>query len=67
MKVDGRSTRVCDYHGSKNPNAKLTERDVVYIRDFYEQGATPTTLAKMFNTSRSNISNIVAQRTWRKI
>jgi len=62
--VDGRTVRVCDYYGSKNPNSKLTEKQVICIRDFYEQGATPTGLARIFQTSRSNISNIVAGRTW---
>ncbi|RLA00567.1 MAG: hypothetical protein DRQ42_05255 [Gammaproteobacteria bacterium] len=65
--MDKRSTRVCNYHGEKNPNTKLTEKQVIAIRDYYEQGASPTTLAKLFGTSKSNISNIVARRTWRKI
>lgn len=65
--IDKRTTRKPDYHGPKNPNSKLTEKQVIRIRDYYEQGASPAALARTFNVSRSNISNIVARRIWKKI
>lgn len=67
MKVDRRTTRKPDYFGEKNPNAKLTKMDVLVIRQFYDLDEKPVILAKQFNTSRSNISNIVARRTWKHI
>ena len=67
MKIDKRTTRKPDYHGSKNPNAKLTEEDVRLIRKAYADGVRPTALAKKFEVSRFNISNIVARRIWRKV
>lgn len=66
-KVDGRTTRIIKQNGELNPNAKLTTEDVLWIRKDYEDGATPSEIAKHFNTSRSNISNIVARRIWRHI
>jgi len=67
MKIDKRTTRHPDYHGEKNPNAKLNERHVCKIRTSYEKGWTPTELAKVFGVSKSNISNIVARRIWKHI
>ena len=65
--TDKRTTRVCDYHGEKNPRAKLTKVEVRTIRQLYKVGNAPTMIARFFPVSRSNISNIVARRTWKHI
>lgn len=65
--VDGRTVRVCDYYGSKNPNAKLNEEKVKYIKEAHATGTRVVDLANEFGVSRSNISNILAKRIWRHI
>ena len=68
MSVDKRTTRKPDYFGEKNPNAKLTEKKVRFIRrQYHNYKAKPAALARAFETSPSNISNIVARRTWKHI
>lgn len=66
-KIDKRTLRHPDFHGEKNPNAKLSKLDILLIREYYEDGMKPKKIAELFDTSGSNISNIVARRTWRKI
>lgn len=66
-KTDGRTTRNTDYYGSRNPNAKLTKKNVIAIRDYHEQGATASSLAKTFGVTRGHIWNILARRTWKHI
>lgn len=66
-KVDKRTTRICDYFGSKNPNAKLDEEKVRYIKAAYSKGSRPLELAEEFGVTGSNISNIVAGRIWSHI
>ena len=65
--MDGRTTRVCDYYGEKNPNAKLTAEEVLDIRRRYKEGYTPIELADLFGISRPNIWNIISRRIWRHI
>ena len=50
--------------GSTNPNAKLTEDDVIDIRMAYAEGKTAVDLAKKYNISRSNIGTIVRGENW---
>ena len=53
--------------GSGRFNAKLTEADVVEIRKLYKAGVGPTTIAAKFGVHQSNVSNIVAGRSWRHV
>ena len=51
--------------GRKNPNAKLTEEDVSYIRFLWKtKEHTKTKLAKMFQVDRKEIYNIVNYKRW---
>jgi hypothetical protein len=42
-----------------------TEQTVEIIRELYQSGTKQVELAKMFNDSQGNISNIINMRTWR--
>lgn len=50
--------------GSSNPNHKLTEPDVRFIR---ASDASPSSLAVQFGVTRRTIHDIRTQRTWRHI
>lgn len=61
--------------GESNSSAKLTEPDVLAIRDIYDNAVnigkkkyqTELMLAKDFGVGRSTISDIVKLRTWKHI
>ena len=47
--------------GEKNSQSKLTEQDVLYIRNSKEKGSI---LAKKFNISHPTICDIIKRRSW---
>lgn len=51
-------------HGSNNGSVKLTEIEVLKIRELYKQGKTGSQIAPMFGISRRNVSMIVNRFTW---
>jgi DNA-directed RNA polymerase specialized sigma subunit len=53
--------------GEQHPKAKLTEKEVKIIRQYYGGGFKQKELAEMFGVSRSNIDAIVNRRTWRDL
>ena len=52
--------------GEKNPNARLTWKDVRTIRELYEHGMARMDLAKRFGVSVRSIAMIVAGVTWQE-
>jgi hypothetical protein len=50
--------------GVKNPNAKLTEYQVLKIRELNAIGISQEELSKIFNTSRRQIHNIIHRIHW---
>lgn len=51
--------------GSKNPTAKLTESDVLQIKQLLSEGElTQTAIAEMFNVSRVTITEINTGKRW---
>lgn len=50
------------HKGEKNPSAKLTQKDVDYIRSSPEMGIT---LARRFGISNTTVSNIRKHRIWK--
>jgi hypothetical protein len=50
--------------GETSPNAKLTEADVIAIRDAHERGESTVSLAQRFNVGRSQIGRIVNKESW---
>jgi len=54
--------------GESANNSKLTEKDVKEIREMYEnEGTTMYDVAERFDTSRTNVSDIVNRNTWTHI
>lgn len=53
--------------GEKNTKAKLTEKDVLEIRERASKGETQTAIAKDFPMTIKGISLIVNRRTWKHI
>ncbi len=53
--------------GIKNPKAKLTEIQVLNIRDEYKNGVKFLELSKKYGVSREMIGNIVSRRNWKHI
>ena len=55
--------------GEKNPNAKLTEEDISFIRENYIEGDRDLGqrgLAKKFNISPGTIWKILKYQIWKK-
>lgn len=55
-------------HGEANSHAKLTEREVLHIRQLYASGKhTQEALASQFGVTRVSISSLVRRLTWSHI
>ena len=54
-------------HGSKNGRAKLTESDILLLRQLFNSGMTRKELAKRFGVSLRTIYRIVNQQTWKHV
>ena len=54
--------------GFNNPKAKFTEKDILNIRNLYENRKTnklnQTKIAKMYNTDQGTISAIINKKKW---
>jgi hypothetical protein len=50
--------------GISNPAAKLTEQQVLEIRDLYKAGMSRNKLAKKYNMHWTSIHDIVFRNTW---
>ncbi len=53
--------------GSKNPNSKLTKKEVLEIRQLCEKKQKLKDIAKKFNVTFQTISDIKRQKTWKHI
>ena len=55
------------FKGTTNPMARLTEDEVIEIRDLFADGWTHSQLAEEFNIHRITALNIVNRKTWKHI
>lgn len=67
---DSKIDKIGDTSGTKNPKCKLSEEDVLFIRNNYHRndevfGVTP--LAKRFSVTQSCIRSIVTGKTWKTL
>lgn len=67
MDSKGRSVRVGGPIGSKQWNAKLTEEDIIRIRELSLAGFRNRDLAPMFGVNQKSISMIVLGITWKHV
>lgn len=51
------------HYGENNVKAKLTKKEVILIRK--EKGLSQLEIAKKYNVSKSTISSIIANKTWK--
>lgn len=54
-------------HGEHRPNAKLTEAQVLEIRQQYAQGVAPLTLSRKYGVHTGTIWPILKRETWKHI
>jgi len=54
--------------GSKNKSSKLTEEDVLEIRNLYSEGnESHRSLARKYRVAKGNITSILNRKTWKHI
>jgi len=53
--------------GEAHPKAKLTEAEVLKIRELYDKGFSPRILARNFSVSLWNIKEIIRRKTWKHL
>ena len=64
----GYKTNLINNSGERAGASKLTEQEVLEIRNKYKIGnISQPALAKQYNTTRGNISKIILRTTWREI
>jgi hypothetical protein len=59
--------RYADFKGEKHPRVKLSEREVLLIRQRLDDGESQTNLAAMFGVTQAMISCIHKRLAWRHI
>lgn len=47
--------------------SKITEKDVLEIRELYAKGSLQKEIASAYGTGQANISSIVLRKTWKHI
>lgn len=50
--------------GEGHPKAKLTETQVLKIRQLFDNGFSVRVIAKNFRVSNWNVKSIVSKKTW---
>jgi len=53
--------------GTKNGNAKLTEIEVIVIKQMLEKGKSQALIAELFDVNKNAISNIKRNITWKHV
>lgn len=53
--------------GIKNSQSKLTEKDIINIKELKKIGFTQNEIATKFNISQSNVSVILSMKTWKHL
>ena len=61
------NTNIFKAHGSKNGKAKLTESEVLLIRQLFNSGLSKKELAKRFGVAITTIERIVNRQTWKHV
>ena len=57
----------CSTKQNDNTRVSLTERDVLNIRQLYEEHYSQRFLARLYGVTQSSINDIVKRRTWSHI
>lgn len=60
--------RAVDNSGENSAHAKVTEKEVIEIREkYYKDNITQSQLSKMYNLSQPSVNEIIHRRTWKHI
>lgn len=62
MVACGRQSR-----GSKHYDARLTEKDVIKLRQLHSQGISANQLGKQFDISKTSVLRIIHRKNWKHI
>ena len=54
-------------NGSKNPQSKLTEQDVLLIRELYSTGNSALEISKKFNIHPNHVTRLNSKGRWKHI
>lgn len=61
------STNKSNRRGENHPRAKLTNEQVIQIRELFSKGFSTSVIAKNFKVSKWNIEEITKKKTWTHI
>lgn len=53
--------------GESHPKAKLTNEQVLKIRELYDMGFSTNVIARNYKVSKWNIKEIVTKKTWKHL
>lgn len=53
--------------GEAHPRAKLTNEQVIQIRELYSHGFSTNVIARNFKVSKWNVEEIIKNKTWTHI
>jgi predicted DNA-binding protein YlxM (UPF0122 family) len=53
--------------GESHPRAKLTNEQVIKIRELHTQGFSTNVIARNFKVSKWNVEQIIKNKTWTHI
>jgi hypothetical protein len=53
--------------GSRHPNSKLSEDDVIKIRQMIQDGEQNIVVARMFNVDKDTVSDIKRRKSWKHV
>lgn len=56
-----------NFKGENNGKSKLSNNDIFSIKRLFKQGLKQTTIAKLYDTTQSNISLIVTRKNWKHL
>lgn len=55
------------FQGSNHPGTRLTDVDVLAIREAYRAGVTQVKLGQAFGIEQTTVSNIVVRKSWKHL
>ena len=58
---------VGNLRGEAHPRAKLTNEEVIKIRELYSMGFSTNVISRNFKVSKWNIQEIVDEKTWKHL
>jgi DNA invertase Pin-like site-specific DNA recombinase len=67
MRAKGRGSMPPRHIGEKHPQRKLTEQQVIAIRERYAHGEQQKDIARVFGITQAQVCNIVQRKHWKHV